>query len=270
MFAYNTLSSFTDWTDAKDCIEYNPELPLFSDFENEDLTLIKGSQAIDVGNNEYVTTATDLAGNARVIGGIVDLGAYEHSEEPFDAPLILTGNRGVYVSHGANRHFIQWEENYIAPVYELAYSTDGESWTIVQTSETSVVVSGLTYGDVISYRVRALGKNSYTDSAWSIYKSFYVCPMDIDNNGDISNSDRALVASAWLAEAGDGNFQYCCDINGDGSVSNVDRTFLSINWLSDVESDILTYPRPRAANTVFDAVFEQFETADLTVDIDVF
>jgi hypothetical protein len=35
------------------------------------------SPCIDAGNNAYVTTATDLDGNPRISGGIVDVGGYE-------------------------------------------------------------------------------------------------------------------------------------------------------------------------------------------------
>jgi len=42
------------------------------------LRLLYGSPAIDVGDNQYITVATDLDGNPRIVNGIVDMGAYEY------------------------------------------------------------------------------------------------------------------------------------------------------------------------------------------------
>jgi hypothetical protein len=46
-----------------------------------DLRLQSNSSCINAGNNSYVTNATDLVGNLRIVGGTVDIGAYE-----FQAP----------------------------------------------------------------------------------------------------------------------------------------------------------------------------------------
>ena len=43
-----------------------------------DYYLQSGSLCINVFNNTYATSATDLDGNARIIGGTVDVGAYEY------------------------------------------------------------------------------------------------------------------------------------------------------------------------------------------------
>ncbi|SDJ01445.1 polymorphic outer membrane protein repeat-containing protein [Pedobacter sp. ok626] len=53
----------------------NPE---FENALTHDLRLKNGSVAINAGNNAYVGTANDLAGNTRIIYSIVDLGAYEN------------------------------------------------------------------------------------------------------------------------------------------------------------------------------------------------
>jgi hypothetical protein len=51
--------------------------PLFVNPDANDFHLQPGSPCINAGNNVYVTTSTDLDGNVRVIGGTVDIGAYE-------------------------------------------------------------------------------------------------------------------------------------------------------------------------------------------------
>ncbi|MBQ3388334.1 MAG: hypothetical protein IJG60_03890, partial [Thermoguttaceae bacterium] len=272
VYAYNTLSSFTEWTESEYCLAYDPSLPLFTDPENDDYTLAENSQAIDKGNNNYVTTETDLAGSPRIVSGIVDLGAYEYQAggspaEQLAAPVITTGDKGVFVSYGANRHQITWDAVEHASGYELAYSVDGNSWTTVSATETSKVFTGLTYGADMQYRVRALGDGvSYTDSDWSTVKVFNVCPMDIDGNGDIAGGDRVLMISAWLSGEGDDEFLYAADINADGDIGRADRTYLVNNWLGSAEDDDLVYPPAKAS----DAVFAEFASADLDTDLNAF
>ena len=263
-YAYNTLSSFTNWTDSENCLVYNANLPLFTDPENSDYTLARNSQALNAGNNEYVVEELDLIGNARIVGESVDLGAYERQK--LETPSFLTGEPGFYVSYGANRHKLTWETVNGATDYELAYSTDGETWNSFQISETSVVVTGLVYGSDVMYKVRALSRNIYDDSSWSELKTFNVCPMDVNGDGDISGADRAILSLSWLSEGGDADYIAAADINADGDVSNADRTLLSNNWLGEVGDDDLIYPQPLAA----DIVFAGFEFADLETDLDVF
>ncbi|MBQ3388058.1 MAG: right-handed parallel beta-helix repeat-containing protein [Thermoguttaceae bacterium] len=268
--ACNTLSSYTDWTESENCLEYDPNLPLFTDAENGDYTLAAGSQAINAGNNDFVTAETDLAGNPRIAGGIVDLGAYEYQgngPEQLAAPTILTGNKGVYVSYGANRHQIRWNAFDNVSGYELQYSADGSPWTTVSVSDPVAVVTGLIYGQDVKYRVRALGDGvSYTDSDWSAVKVFKVCPMDINGDGDISGGDRTLLAQSWLTEEWEEGYRDYGDINGDGDIGSADRVFLSSNWLMDPEEEGLQYPAPLAA----EVIFTEFASADLAVDLDMF
>jgi hypothetical protein len=51
--------------------------PLFVDFANGNLRLQSNSPCINAGNNAYVSGTTDLDGNPRIVGGMVDLGAFE-------------------------------------------------------------------------------------------------------------------------------------------------------------------------------------------------
>ena len=51
--------------------------PLFMDAENGDYRLHPDSPCIDAGSRSYTNSVVDLAGNPRVSGGKVDMGAYE-------------------------------------------------------------------------------------------------------------------------------------------------------------------------------------------------
>ena len=269
IYARNTLSSFEGWTESSDCLVDDSSQALFADAESGDYALISGSQAIDVGDNAYVVSDTDLAGTPRIVNGTVDLGAYEYRSgeiERLEAPAITTGANGVYVSYGANRHRVVWTEVEGADSYELVYSDDGGSvWTAVETAENNVIVTGLTYGAEMLYRVRALSDGSYADSDWSETAAFNVCPMDVDNDGDISGVDRVLLASAWLAEEGDDAFFAAADIDGSGEVSGPDYVFMATNWLTEAGDEGLVYPGALA-----DAALAEYLSADLGVDLDVF
>jgi len=58
-------------------------VPLFADAGNGNYRLYPGSPCINAGCNTAMPLAADLDGNARIVNGTVDLGAYEFQNYPF-------------------------------------------------------------------------------------------------------------------------------------------------------------------------------------------
>jgi len=52
--------------------------PLFEDYAGGNLRLQSNSPCINSGNNAHVVGSTDLDGKPRIVGGTVDIGAYEY------------------------------------------------------------------------------------------------------------------------------------------------------------------------------------------------
>jgi hypothetical protein len=61
--------------------------PSFIDFANGDYHILPNSPCFNNGNNDYVNSQTDVAGNSRIKNSFVDIGAYEFQELPNDFPI---------------------------------------------------------------------------------------------------------------------------------------------------------------------------------------
>ena len=95
-YGYNTLTTYTDWTDGANNFVYDATQPLFVDATNGDYTLAPGSVAIDAGDAQFFPSdiRTDLIGAARVFGENVDLGPFEFgSAPPLDPPTLAVVGR---------------------------------------------------------------------------------------------------------------------------------------------------------------------------------
>jgi hypothetical protein len=83
---YNTSSSYPEYfsTVLSSCCTFpSPgagnltNAPLFVDLAGGNYRLLPNSPCINAGLNSYVSSATDLDGRPRIVGGTVDIGAYE-------------------------------------------------------------------------------------------------------------------------------------------------------------------------------------------------
>lgn len=236
--AYYTLSSFEEWTESESPYSFDGLTSIFTDPGNGKYTLRKGSRCVNGGSNSYVTVSADLAGNTRIVGGRVDLGAYEIQDSPgkLAAPVILSGTGELSAAYGLGQQRIAWSSVDNASGYELSYTENGVWWTSMAVEETSRVISNLKNGTLVQYKVRALGDTDhYESSEWSEVKSFYVCPFDIDGDGAVGAGDYSAMQDAWLTLTEGENWDPRCDIDGDGFIGPGDYALLSANWLKDAD-----------------------------------
>ena len=78
--------------------------PLFVHVTNGILRLQSASPCINAGHNSYVYTSVDLTNNPRVVGEVVDMGAYEHQDADRDADA--DGLEDLWeMTHRIGRHF---------------------------------------------------------------------------------------------------------------------------------------------------------------------
>lgn len=85
-FSYYTNADFGGGVNFTNCCVSFPQAgglnnftnpPLFADLTGGDYHLGAASPCINAGNNTFVINDTDLGGNPRIVGGTVDVGAYE-------------------------------------------------------------------------------------------------------------------------------------------------------------------------------------------------
>lgn len=180
VIAFNTLSSFTAWENASMATnyEYDSTLPLFSRIpvvidetttgynfnpEDWDLRLARSSQAIDKGDNQYVTEDYDIAGDARIKRGTVDLGAYEYGMQ---AP------KGLTATVSTSTVTLGWQAVEGTTKYVVQRSTNGtDGWAKIGESTTTSFMDTNLSSRAYYYRIysiNATGEESDYSSIASV------------------------------------------------------------------------------------------------------
>ena len=164
--AYNTLSTYSAWTNSENALAYDATAPLF--VGEGDYSLAEGSQALDQGAPQFVTTSVDLAGAPRSSGASVDLGAYEFQTpaQQLDAPMLAA------IDATTNSITVEWDAIANASGYTLQYKRSNVStWTTasktIETTISQYTIDNLNAGTNYNFRISANGSDSYASSNYS-------------------------------------------------------------------------------------------------------
>ena len=162
--AYNTLSSFRKWTTGEKYASYLATKPLFANAAAGDYTLAANSQVANKGDNQYVATDVDLAGNVRIYGGTVDMGAYESAAAgTLEKPIMTFGARtGRTIA-------VSWTAVPEAVRYSLSYKPTGSTtWTNKNVgTNLSYTITGLEMNTEYDVRLKAIGDGVEYKSVYS-------------------------------------------------------------------------------------------------------
>lgn len=146
---------------AEGAIAYDASKPLFADAENDDYSLAKNAQVIDLATGTDANEI-DLAGVDRVSGTAADLGAYEYQGVAPSAPTDV--KFGAY--DAANQSAtLTWGDVADETGYRVEAKIDGK-WTLVKelaADATSFDATGLAANGSYEYRVTAF--NNFGASA---------------------------------------------------------------------------------------------------------
>lgn len=146
--------------------------PLFVDANSGNYRLSSVSPCINTGTNQaWMTGATDLDGNTRIVHVIVDMGAYEFQEAtPPSAPTGVAASDGTYT----DKVRITWNASSGASGYEIWRNSSDSTNTAGRVGNTTTLI----YDDtpplietIYYYWVKAT--NSYGSSSFSSSDSGY-------------------------------------------------------------------------------------------------
>jgi len=167
--------------------------PVFADLANEDFHLQSNAPCINSGNNTFVASSTDFGGNSRIVGGTVDIGAYEYQSPASTISYAYLQQYGLPTDGTADNAdtdgdgFKNWQE------WRAGTSpTDATSLLQMLTTSNSVSGATVTWQSVagVTYLVQRAG-NLAAQPAFSTIQSNIV-----GQAGTTSYTDTSAVGGA--------------------------------------------------------------------------
>ena len=139
---------------------YAGGIHVFAGTENGDWRLSSSSPCVDAGSANYVVDDLDLAGNPRIAGGIVDMGAFEGAVAPIAAPLPVRNLRGRAESDrgGVLLHWNPSAQTESYEVYRGASANPSAARLIGETASCEHLDTDVSLG--MTYRYWVVPKNS--------------------------------------------------------------------------------------------------------------
>lgn len=168
-----------------------------------DYRLQPGSAAINAGNNAYLPVSgftDDLDGNARILHGTVDLGAYE----AVVAAIVPDGNRVLHVRKGGtgNQSGVSWADALPELALALKWAKENEeSWTAENSLK--IYVAKETYYPLYSPADDNFGVPAGRDNTFLLVKDVHMYGGFDPGNGINALSDTRVYGSGGTVLSGD-------------------------------------------------------------------
>ncbi|MDO5309504.1 MAG: choice-of-anchor Q domain-containing protein [Planctomycetia bacterium] len=172
-----------------------PVDPLFTDVANGDFTLASGSLAINAGVNSYaygpdgVRLKFDLNSNERIIGGVVDMGAFESGFQDVPSTVVTTLNDVQDQTDGlvSLREAIEYAQQLGTPItFDLGEDFEGDADIYLDATLGAIDVTSKLVIDATSLP-EGLTIHGDSDRIFYVHRSGSVL-----ENGSVTTEDGAL------------------------------------------------------------------------------
>lgn len=211
----------------------------------ETMALQPGSPAINAGSNALAEDAegdpltTDQRGTSfpRILGGTVDIGAYEVAGETLNVQLVLQGRSepAPHPSRVVTVHVRIMPSSGGAPFYTADFTTDQNS---------AFTVPNVPLGTYLfSFKgTHTLARQATLTiiSGTNIHTTAMLREGDADDNNGVVLPDFSLLAASFGKSQGQAGYDARADFNGDNVVNLIDFSLLASNFGTAGEGGI--YP----------------------------
>ena len=166
--------------------------PAFLNLTNRDFHLQATSRCINTGNNSNVTDFTDLDGNVRIMGGTVDMGAYENETPIRCVDINNTAPAAPYINWSTAATRIQ-DAIDVSTNGDLIWVNDGVYQDGFRTNTESISTNRVVVNKTVT--IRSLnGPSAAIINGGGIYRCVY-----LTNGATLSGFTLTNGAAGWVA-----------------------------------------------------------------------